>query len=198
MMRATILRIVAVVAMAVLVLVGARGVDAEGLRQGDDPSEMCTKGVELFREGKHNEALPLLEAGFEGREDTTFDDPDDLGLCALALGRIYENFGDLDDTLNAYAVALAVFQESGNREWESITLTNIGNAYYDQARYDEALEHYQQALIIAREEGNQQLEADLQDSIDRINIEIAIEPGDIESMSLKFSSHGTRFKRRFR
>ena len=38
------------------------------------------RGVDLFDDSKPSETLPLLEAGFTGRENATFADPNDLGL----------------------------------------------------------------------------------------------------------------------
>lgn len=51
----------------------------------DNPVVQCAEGVQLLLDGQYAEALSLLEAGFAGREGVTFDDPDDLGICAPAL-----------------------------------------------------------------------------------------------------------------
>jgi len=113
-----------------------------------DPAEQCAEGVQLFLTRRVSEALPLLEAGFAGREGAAFLRPDDLGMCALLLGSLRYEAGDWTGALEAYAVAFATFITTGNGLLKGITLTSTGTVYYDQGRYTEALEVYQQALDI--------------------------------------------------
>lgn len=124
---------------------------AAPLPQADDPAAQCAEGYRLFLDWQHIEALPLLEAGFSGRESATFDDLDDLGRCALALGVLRRNTGDPTGALEAYTVASGIFHANGNQEFEWQTLNNIGVTYQDQKHYAEALEAHDQALKIARE-----------------------------------------------
>jgi CHAT domain-containing protein/Tfp pilus assembly protein PilF len=116
----------------------------------DDPAAQCAEGVRLFRESKAREALPLLEAGFARREAARFEPPDQLGLCALALGLLLNGTGNQKDALEAYIIALAIFTQSDNRAFKGTALTNIGAIYKYQGRYAEALEALQQALVLAR------------------------------------------------
>ena len=60
-----------------------------------DPVEQCAQGVQLYRDGKEDEALPLLEAGFAGRDGATFTDLNELGRCASFLGNIRGDIGDV-------------------------------------------------------------------------------------------------------
>ena len=53
--------------------------------QEDDPAAQCAEGVQLFLNERTAESVPLLEAGFAGRERATFANLDYLGQCALAL-----------------------------------------------------------------------------------------------------------------
>jgi hypothetical protein len=62
--------------------------------QSDDPVAQCAEGVWSFRHRNYAQALPLLEAGFAGREQAMFADPDDLGRCALALGLLHDDTGN--------------------------------------------------------------------------------------------------------
>ena len=117
----------------------------------DGSAAQCAEGVQLFLDGKVVEAFPLLEAGFAGRESATFANLDDEGICALALGKLHHGFGNRSAALQAYQVALDIFQASGNRELEGTTLNNIGVVYDSQGKYEEALEKYKQALEIVRE-----------------------------------------------
>jgi tetratricopeptide (TPR) repeat protein len=119
-----------------------------------DPAAQCAEGVKLFNNGQKAEALPLLEAGFAGRETATFATPDDEGICALALGLLRNETGDRSGALEAYRAALDIFQTSHNRELEGVTLYHIGWVYAQQRRNEEALTMYEQALAIHREVGD--------------------------------------------
>lgn len=79
------LLLVAFIIASVLASVLARAAPPS---QGEDPCAQCAEGAQLFMDGRYAEALPLLEAGFAGREKTTCADPDDMGICAAVLGFI--------------------------------------------------------------------------------------------------------------
>jgi tetratricopeptide (TPR) repeat protein len=132
------------------VLVQLTPVQAAPLGQSD-PAALCEEGVRLFLDNSDAEALPLLEAGFADRENADFTDPDDLGLCALALGLLRDNTGNFEGALEAYTVSLDVFQSTGNKPYEGTTLNNIGAVYDAQGYFSEALEVYQRALSIRLE-----------------------------------------------
>jgi CHAT domain-containing protein/tetratricopeptide (TPR) repeat protein len=129
----------------------ATSMSAAPLAQDDDPVTQCAEGVQLYLDGDYTEALPLLEAGFIGRDQATFANPDDLGTCALILGRLRDDTGNPSGALEAYAVALEIFIGSGSRGFEGMTLNNIGAVHHAQGQYTEALEYYQRALAIQRE-----------------------------------------------
>ncbi len=122
----------------------------------EGPVEQCAQGIQLYLDGRAAEAAPLLEAGFAGRNTAEFADPDDLGACALVLGSL--NMGPPTEVLEAFVVALGVFQATGNRLLEGTTLNNIGEVYVGQGRYDKALEVYEQALTILRKVGDRAME----------------------------------------
>ncbi|MCL4298820.1 MAG: tetratricopeptide repeat protein [Anaerolineae bacterium] len=119
----------------------------------DDSAAQCTQGVKLFTDGQAAEALPLLEAGFAKRDLANFANPDNLGICAMALGLLRSSASNYSGALETYQVAWDIFQTSGNRGFEGITLNNIGEVYRAQGRYSEALDSYQQARIILSEVG---------------------------------------------
>ena len=128
---------------------------AAPLLQAGDPVAQCAKGVQLLLEGQADKALPLLEAGFANSDRETFADPDDLGMCALAVGLLrLDIVGDRSGALEAYAFALEVYRATANQELEGVALNNIAGVYRAQGRYDEALNSYQQALMIMRKVGN--------------------------------------------
>jgi len=124
--------------------------------QDDDPATQCADGLQLFNNGKSAEALPLLEAGFTNREKAHFAHPNDLGACALALGTVYIALDKPAEALEASLVALQVFRDIDDREFQGVALVNIGSAYANQGRYGQALESYQQALAIEEEIGDRE------------------------------------------
>jgi CHAT domain-containing protein/Tfp pilus assembly protein PilF len=130
-----------------------------------DPEALCEEGVRLYFRGEFDGAQSLLEAGFADREKTDFADPDDMGRCALALGLLRQNTGHPDSAIDAFIVALDVFQATGNRGFEGATLYNIGGIYADQGRYKEALEAYKQSLVIHREVGDRAVEGTILNNI---------------------------------
>lgn len=68
-MRQVYMRLVGWLAvLSLLVLQGATTAGAAPVQQDDDPAALCAEGTELFLKGRDEEALPLLEAGFGGRE----------------------------------------------------------------------------------------------------------------------------------
>lgn len=135
----------------VVVLFCASPAYAAQSQQAGDPSQQCVEGIRFFLQEKQTEALPLLEAGFNGRKNADFADPEDLGYCAFVLGILRNSTGNPTGALEAYQVALLVFQSSHNREFEGMTLNNLGDIYNAQDQYANALEYYQQALIIRKE-----------------------------------------------
>jgi len=122
-------------------------------QQAEDPVDQCSEGFELFIDHKNKEALPLLEAGFNGRDKANFANLEDLGYCALALGVLNRSIGNIDRALEAYQVALRIFQTTQNRVVVGVILGNHGEIFSHQGKYAQALDYYQQALAISQEVG---------------------------------------------
>lgn len=122
------------------------------------PAQQCIEGLDLFFSGEPDAALPLLEAGFANRDNGNFNYPGDLGRCALALGFLRHNFGKRNDALEAYAVAVMIFQQSGETWFEGLALNNMGEIYYELGEYQEALTKLNEALTIIQKEGDPVLE----------------------------------------
>lgn len=146
-------RVVPAGTLIIWLLIGATTPEAAYALQ-DDPAGQCAEGVRLFQDGETAAALPLLSAGFARREREGGSTNDDLGVCALMMGRLRQNMGDYRGALEAYTVALEIFRRNGNQTYEGATLNNIGLVYDSQGRYTEALEIYRQALVLAQNLGN--------------------------------------------
>jgi len=137
-------------------------------QQADDPVRQCAEGYELFMQEKYSEAFPLLEAGFNGREKANFANPEDLGYCAFILGVLSQSNGNLNESLDAFQVALPIFRASQNHELEGFMLTSIGEIYYYQGKFTQALEYNQQALVLKREVGDLASEGGILDNLGTI------------------------------
>lgn len=153
--------------LSMLILAWQPPVGAAWVTQ-DDPAAQCERGVQLYLEGRYAEAMPLLEAGFVGRDGARFAYRNDLGKCALALGAVRYVRSDYVGALEAYNVALPIFQSNRNRQFEASTLNNIGLVHEHQGYYDRALTAYEQALTIEREVGARSLEAATLDNIGNV------------------------------
>jgi CHAT domain-containing protein/Tfp pilus assembly protein PilF len=114
-----------------------------------DPAAQCAEGVWHFTKDRVAQARPLLEAGFAGWKQTHFVDPF-LGFCALDVGQLREEAGNLNGALEGYLVALDFFKQNGDKAFEEAVLQRIGKVYHILGRYVDALDYFQQALMIDR------------------------------------------------
>jgi CHAT domain-containing protein/Tfp pilus assembly protein PilF len=94
----------------------------------------------------------------ECAEEAKSSDPEDLGHCAMALGNLRYSAGNLRGALEAYQLALQVFQVSQNRKLEGGALVSLGNVYYQQGQYRKAIEYYHRALAIIQAADDQIIE----------------------------------------
>lgn len=119
--------------------------------QASDPVQQCAKGIELFLSESSAEALSLLEAGFENRSSGDFTDPKVLGDCALLLGILYYRMDSPSAALVPFSVALEVYEGTGDKWLEAVTLNNLGSAQKSIGQMDEALKQLDEALEIERD-----------------------------------------------
>jgi CHAT domain-containing protein/tetratricopeptide (TPR) repeat protein len=129
-----------------------------GPARQDDPTAQCAEGVRLVNQGQPAEALPLLAAGFAGREHATFDNPADLMNCAMSLGTQLLRSADPLDAMEPLGVALELARDLGDIEARVVALYGIAGAYSSRFRYAESDTYYQQALDLARAEARPDLE----------------------------------------
>jgi tetratricopeptide (TPR) repeat protein len=92
-------------------------------------------GVELGRQGRHQEAIPYLETAIRQRSDDT--------KCWNNLANAYADVGRTNDALRAYAVAL---QQDPN---DALTHFNLGTTCAQAGRLDEGIRHLTAALRLS-------------------------------------------------
>jgi CHAT domain-containing protein len=73
-------------------------------------------------------------------------DPNLLARCLDILGTAYRELGRADDALDAFANALSVHREVGDRYHEAESLRGLGSTFYALGEYDNASKYFQQAL----------------------------------------------------
>ena len=119
--------------------------DATKYLEKNEQTDDCAIGVELFFQGKTDQALPYLEKGMtEHNNDKNLD----TGICALALGVIKNQLSELDMSLKFYYLALDIFNFQDNEYWIGVTLNNLGGLYLNKSDYSNASINFEDALEI--------------------------------------------------
>ncbi len=72
------------------------------------------------------------------------------GVALVAKGLIYEQLGELQQTLDAYLESLNLWREIGNRQYEGSALNNLGSVYTDLGELEKSLLYYEQAIEMHR------------------------------------------------
>lgn len=109
------------------------------------------KGVQLGRQGDHEEALRYLEHALTlGRE---FGELTDVASISHDLGVVEENCGRLDRATQYYKTADACWKQLGDTIHRSTTLNSLGVVLLKWGRLDEASDHLQNALELAERFG---------------------------------------------
>jgi CHAT domain-containing protein/Tfp pilus assembly protein PilF len=122
--------------------------------QKDTPDRLCQKGRELFEDGRYSEALIFLEEGFVNRNEYEHFDENELGMCALALGILWQNEMEYDNAIMAFTVASDQFEKISELYYFGVSQYYIGATYYQLQEYQFALLHFQTSLDIVREIGD--------------------------------------------
>ncbi|MHA2203448.1 MAG: tetratricopeptide repeat protein [Candidatus Hodarchaeales archaeon] len=121
---------------------------------------LIAKEVALWRLGRYNESLKVVEQGENMITSLTQEEPSEVAQRAASLighkGVIYVKKGDLDRALTYFNQNLSQYEEIGNKERIAVTLNNIGNVYQDRGDFDNALEYFTQSHKYFEEIGNKQ------------------------------------------
>ncbi len=109
------------------------------------------EGMQLYNEGsteslrkaifRFTEAIRLAQIKNEKLNQA-------LGF--LALGRIYEHFGETKKTLDHYNQSLQISQSVGDRYGEARSINNIGFLYSNLGEKQKALDYYNKSLLLFR------------------------------------------------
>ncbi|SDS49610.1 tetratricopeptide repeat protein [Actinoplanes derwentensis] len=124
-------------------------------------ARLCLGNIRA-RQGRHREALELLEPAIRHFEQTS--DTANLAQTHRALHFAWDDV-DTERQLDHAERALALFLEVGQQSWIAIGLNAVGEAHADGGHYDLARTFCEQALALHRQLGNRSGEAATLDSL---------------------------------
>jgi len=130
---------------------------AQDLPLGTPTSERYLEGLELYRQGRFEEALQALDEARQG-----YQAAGDAASEAQTLNdaaNVYATWGDYTRADDLYRQALHTFIAVGDRENEGAAWNNLGNLALLTGEFAAAQEHYAQAIEIWRELGLPEREA---------------------------------------
>ncbi|HMB27797.1 MAG TPA: tetratricopeptide repeat protein, partial [Blastocatellia bacterium] len=102
-----------------------------------EASKLLKEYVKLQGEGRHDEAMPLVERSLEIREKILGPDHRDVAAALNALANIYWNKGDYAKAEPLYQRALTIFEMALGPEDPrvAITLNNLAALYWNKGDY---------------------------------------------------------------
>ena len=103
--------------------------------------------------GQHAEALALVEK--ELRIDEKLDNQGGIAVCHLQYADILSNIGRLDDADARYDLALAISNQTGDKELKRMALQRQGLLAQQRNQLERASYLYQRALQFIQEAGDQ-------------------------------------------
>ncbi|MCW3816377.1 tetratricopeptide repeat protein [Micromonospora sp. DR5-3] len=105
--------------------------------------------VALLRQGRHDEAIPLLARNLAVQRE--LGDRAREAACLNNLGNALRDKGDLDGALRQLRAALAIRRELGDRHKEGSVLDNLALVHQRRGEFQQAVDHHQAGLAIAAE-----------------------------------------------
>lgn len=110
-------------------------------------------GESLRRQGRYEEAVPLLNKALGQRKFLTNDSHPSLGDALISLGRTYTALGRYGEAESSLLKALSIREEQyGKTSTDAAYCHNyLGSMYARQKRYDEAESHYKATISIRTE-----------------------------------------------
>ena len=110
--------------------------------------------IQLYQQGKYNEAIPLAEQALAIRKKVLGDNHPNTARSLNNLAGLYESQGRYSEAEPLYKQALAIKKQQlgDNHPSTATSLNNLAELYRVQGRYSEAEPLYQQALAIRRKQ----------------------------------------------
>ncbi|MBE9246697.1 tetratricopeptide repeat protein [Microcystis aeruginosa LEGE 00239] len=110
--------------------------------------------IQLYQQGKYNEAIPLAEQALAIRKKVLGDNHPNTARSLNNLASLYQNQGRYSEAEPLYKQALAIKKQQlgDNHPSTATSLNNLAELYRVQGRYSEAEPLYQQALAIRRKQ----------------------------------------------
>ncbi|MFG2054324.1 ATP-binding protein [Micromonospora sp. NPDC048930] len=105
--------------------------------------------VSLLRQGRRNEAIPLLERNLAVQRE--LGDRAREAACLNNLGNALRDEGDLEAAVGHLQAALVIRRELGDRGKESSVLDNLALVFQRQGEYRQAIAHHEAGLAITVE-----------------------------------------------
>ena len=105
----------------------------------------------LRGQGRYAYAREAYEDGLE--IDKELDDLRGQGVTLIQLGTLAMEEGNLKEAADRHSAALALFQQLGEPETESIVWHQLGIVFQKAGDWDEAEKHYREAARIKEEHG---------------------------------------------
>ncbi|MEL7038379.1 MAG: CHAT domain-containing protein [Cyanobacteria bacterium J06592_8] len=104
--------------------------------------------IQLYQQGKYNEAIPIAERVLEMRQKLLGDEHPSVAESLNNLAGLYESQGRYSEAESLYIQALEMIQKLLGDEHPhvAISLNNLAELYSSQGRYSEAEPLYRQAL----------------------------------------------------
>ncbi|NEO45495.1 MAG: tetratricopeptide repeat protein [Moorea sp. SIO4A3] len=109
--------------------------------------------VQLYQQGKYNEAIPLAEQALGIRKKVLGDNHQDVATSLDNLAQLYWKQGRYSEAEDHYQQSLAIRKEQlgENHPDVATSLNNLGVLYYSQEIYTKAEDYYQQSLAIRKQ-----------------------------------------------
>jgi tetratricopeptide (TPR) repeat protein len=121
--------------------------DQEALAEA---KRLNNQAVELYQQGKYNEAISLAEKALAIRKKVLGENHLDTATSLNNLAELYRSQGRYSEAEPLYKQALAIYkaQLGDNHPDTAKSLSNLAGLYESQGRYSEAEPLYKQALAI--------------------------------------------------
>ena len=80
-------------------------------------------------------------------------------VALVSSGVVYEQLGEMQNSLDFYLAGLKLAKEIGNKQYEGTALNNVAGSYSSLGEYETAIFYYNQAIALQREVGNRRGES---------------------------------------